>query len=54
MDNLNETESATPVNAMGSSTSAVGSGGINTYDPMLKPPEKNKKKLRKIIPKNKG
>jgi len=50
MTNLNETESAVPANAMGSSSSTAGSGGVSTYDPMLKPPE-DKKKLRNIIPK---
>lgn len=41
---IKETESSVPVNAMGGSSSVQGSGGIDTYDPLLK-----KKKLRTII-----
>lgn len=56
MDNsiLNETESSVPVNVMGSSSSTAGTGGIDTFDPLLK---KNKmisrtpKKLRNILSK---
>jgi hypothetical protein len=32
---LNETVSATPVNFMGTSSSAAGAGGIDTFDPVL-------------------
>jgi hypothetical protein len=38
--------STTPENAMGSSSSTAGTGGIDTYDPLLK---KNKKSLRQIV-----
>jgi hypothetical protein len=34
-----------PVNNMGTSSSTAGTGGIDTYDPLLK----RKKKLREII-----
>ena len=56
-DNLNPSEfkakpleedgvvSAVPANAMGGSSSTAGTGGIDTYDPLLKKP----KKLRDII-----
>lgn len=47
---LNETESIVPANAMGASGSS--SGPINTFDPVLQPPDVNKKpkkKLRSII-----
>jgi hypothetical protein len=46
--NINEdgTASAVPVNAMGGSSSTAGTGGIDTYDPLLSKP---KKKLRSII-----
>ena len=40
------TPSAVPVNSMGSSSSTAGTGGIDTFDPLL---QKNKKKLRSII-----
>jgi hypothetical protein len=46
MDKLNETESGVPANAMGGSSSTAGTGGIDTYDPLLQKP---KKKLRTII-----
>jgi hypothetical protein len=50
MDKLKEDGSAAsvvPANAMGSSSSTAGTGGIDTYDPLLK---MNKgKKLRDII-----
>jgi len=46
---IKETESATPVNAMGSSGSS--SGPINTYDPMLQNAgeQPKKKKLRTMF-----
>jgi len=37
--------SAVPVNNMGSSSSTAGTGGVDTYDPLLK----SGKKLRNII-----
>lgn len=40
--------STTPSNAMGFSSSTAGTGGIDTYDPLLKK-NKNKKSLRQII-----
>jgi hypothetical protein len=40
------TVSAVPANAMGTSSSVAGTGGIDTYDPLLKKP---KKKLRDIL-----
>jgi hypothetical protein len=46
MDKLNETESGVPANAMGGSSSTAGTGGIDTYDPLL---QKSKKKLRTIV-----
>lgn len=39
--------STTPANAMGSSSSTAGTGGIDTYDPFLK--VKKKKPLRQIV-----
>ena len=42
------TESAVPANAMGSSSSTAGTGGIDTYDPLLQ--RDKKKKLRDIVP----
>lgn len=49
---IHETESAVPANAMGGSSSTAGTGGIDTYDPLMsrmmqkrKPP----KGLRQII-----
>lgn len=39
--------STTPVNAMGSSSSTAGTGGIDTYDPLMK--MKKKKSLRQIV-----
>ena len=38
-------EGAVPVNNMGSSSSTAGTGGVDTYDPLLK----SGKKLRNII-----
>lgn len=38
--------STTPVNQMGSSSSTAGTGGVDTYDPLM---QKKKKKLRDII-----
>lgn len=38
--------SAVPANAMGSSSSTAGTGGIDTFDPLLKKP---KRKLRDIL-----
>jgi hypothetical protein len=47
MSKLKEDMGATavPVNNMGTSSSTAGTGGIDTYDPLLK----RKKKLREII-----
>lgn len=39
-------EGGVPANAMGSSSSTAGTGGIDTYDPLL---QNKKKKLRNII-----
>lgn len=39
--------SSVPVNAMGSSSSTAGTGGVDTYDPLMKTPKK--KKLRDIV-----
>jgi hypothetical protein len=36
-----------PTNAMGSSSSTAGTGGIDIIDPLMQ--KKNKKKLREII-----
>ena len=44
-----ETESAVPVNAMGGSSSTAGTGPIDTYDPLLKTGNDNRKKLRTIL-----
>lgn len=38
-----------PVNAMGASSSTAGSGGVDTYDPLLKLRDGKKKKLRDIL-----
>ena len=38
--------SAVPANAMGTSSSTAGTGGIDTYDPLM---QTKKKKLRDII-----
>jgi hypothetical protein len=38
--------STTPVNSMGNSSSTAGTGGVDTYDPLM---QKKKKKLRDII-----
>ena len=38
--------SVVPANAMGTSSSTAGTGGIDTYDPLMKT---KKKKLRDII-----
>jgi hypothetical protein len=42
--NINETESAVPVNAMGVSSSGNSSSPIATFDPMLQNPSASKKK----------
>jgi hypothetical protein len=42
-----DTVSVVPVNAMGSSSSTVGSGKIDTYDPILS--KTKKKPLRNMI-----
>ena len=44
--------STVPANAMGSSSSTAGRGGIDTYDPLLK--LKGKKKLRDIVRRKDG
>jgi hypothetical protein len=41
-----EETGAVPVNAMGSSSSTAGTGGVDTFDPLMKT---KKKKLRDII-----
>ena len=48
MDDIKEDGmvSAVPANAMGGSSSTAGTGGIDTYDPLLQKP---KKKLRTIV-----
>lgn len=47
---IHETESAVPANAMGGSSSTAGTGGIDTYDPLLiKKPEKRKTILNKTL-----
>jgi hypothetical protein len=48
MDNIKEdgVVSAVPANAMGGSSSTAGTGGIDTFDPLMKKP---KKKLSEII-----
>ena len=38
--------STTPANAMGGSSSTAGTGGIDTYDPLM---QKKKKPLRSIL-----
>jgi len=45
MGNIKEDGEAAP-NAMGASSSTAGTGGIDTFDPLLKKP---KKKLREIL-----
>jgi len=40
------TTSSVPINSMGQSGSTAGTGGIDTYDPLLL---KSKKKLRTIV-----
>jgi len=45
---LNETESAVPGNAMGTSSSTQGSGPIDTFDPLLGNLRKKKKTLSMI------
>lgn len=45
MDKLKE-DGEVAANAMGNSSSTVGTGGIDTFDPLLKKP---KKKLREIL-----
>lgn len=48
--NINEDmTSAVPANAMGTSSSTAGSGGVDTYDPLLKLRDGKKKKLRDIL-----
>ena len=47
MHKINETESGVPANAMGGSSSTAGTGGVDTYDPLLQAPKK--KKLRSIV-----
>jgi hypothetical protein len=43
---LKEEGEGAPANAMGGSSSTAGTGGIDTFDPLLKKP---KKKLSEII-----
>ena len=46
VDNIKEDgEGAVPVNAMGSSSSTTGTGGIDIYDPLMK----KKKSLRDVV-----
>jgi hypothetical protein len=49
MDNLKEdgVVSAVPANAMGGSSSTAGTGGVDTFDPLLN--QKKKKNLRSIV-----
>lgn len=42
---LQETESATPVNAMGDSSSSNNQSNIQTYDPLLQPSKQRLKKF---------
>lgn len=42
---IHETESTTPVNSMGASSSTAGTGRIDMYDPLLKSGKKNLKKF---------
>jgi hypothetical protein len=51
LDKIQETESAVPANAIGSSSSVVGTGGIDTFDPLLKNTmfKRQPKKLSDII-----
>lgn len=52
MENLEETESVVPANAMGGSSSVAGTGGIDTIDPLLVKMMKRKQKpkpLRDIL-----
>jgi hypothetical protein len=50
MKDINETESGAPANSMGSSSSIAGSGGIDTFDPLLKVGMlKRKKPLGSIV-----
>ena len=51
-NNLQEMESAVPANAMGASSSTAGTGGIDTFDPLMGN-KKKKKKLRAIVVKRK-
>lgn len=45
---LKETESAIPANVMGASSSTHGTGGIDTFDPLLGMPVLKRKKLKDI------
>jgi hypothetical protein len=49
-EKIEETESVGSMNGMGTSSSTAGSGPIDTYDPLLKQPTKEKSKLRKLFP----
>jgi hypothetical protein len=46
--NITETESAIPANVMGASSSTHGTGGIDTYDPLMPATKFLKKKKKKI------
>lgn len=46
---LKETESAVPANSMGASSSTHGTGGIDTYDPLLTAKVLKRKSLKDII-----
>lgn len=53
MEKIDETESAVPANAMGGSSAIAGTGGIDTFDPllvgMMKRKDNKPKKLRDIL-----
>ena len=48
-ETISETESAVPANLMGASSSTQGTGGIDTFDPLLGIPVLKRKKLKDII-----
>lgn len=50
--NITETESAVPANIMGSSSSTHGTGGIDTYDPLMTATNYLKKKKKKKLKEN--
>lgn len=48
-ETISETESLVPANSMGASSSTQGTGGIDTFDPLLRTPVLKRKKLKDII-----